>query len=238
MRADRAGLQWGDGGAEVNVGKNVPKQTDCTKAGRYIDPCGADRRDILVEDRDINSEWPLRVAVREEQGRELMAVVRMMLCLPRVLWEAVQARVPHEGDANAVIIRAVEDYLAGAHKGLGRDQPGKYQELITRLSVPIADLKLSARAATCLRQLNIQYAYDLVEKSPSDLLRQKNFGQKSFREIRDKLAALGLRFEMTLDGPTYADAVTAAVVAGMKPAAEASSEGDDSGVIAVSVLDT
>ena len=155
-----------------------------------------------------------------------MAVVRMTLCVPRALWEAVQARVPHEGDANSLIIRAVEEYLAGSSQRLREDRPGKYQELVTRLSVPIADLQLSARPATCLRQLNIRYVYDLVEKSPGDLLMQKNFGQKSFREIRDKLAALGLRLEMTLDGPTYADAVTAAVVAGMKAAAEAYAEPD------------
>lgn len=155
-----------------------------------------------------------------------MAVVRMTLCLPRALWEAVQARAPVEGDANTVVIRAVEEYLAGSHQRLGGDRSGKYQELVTRLSVPIADWKLSARAATCLRQLNIRYVYDLVQKSPMDLRMQKNFGQKSLLEIQDKLAALGLTLGMTLDAPTYAEAVTAAVVAGMKAAAGAREEPD------------
>jgi hypothetical protein len=92
-----------------------------------------------------------------EQRRELMTVVRMTLCVPRALWEAVQARVPCEGDANTVIIRAVEEYLAGSRQRLRGDRPGKYQELVMRLGVPIADLQLSARPATCLRQLNIRY---------------------------------------------------------------------------------
>ena len=156
-----------------------------------------------------------------------MAVVRMTFCMPRALWEAVQARAPYEGDANTVVIRAVEEYLAGSRQRLEGDRPGKYQELVTRLSVPIADLQLSARPATVLGQLNIRHVYDLVQKSRWDLLVKRNFGHKSLREVQDKLAALGLTLGMTLDGPTYADAVTAAVVAGMKAAAEAHAERDD-----------
>lgn len=50
----------------------------------------------------------------------------------------------------------------------------------------------SAHAATCLRSLDVQPVYGLVEKTPRDLLMMRNFGQKSFCEIREKLATLGL----------------------------------------------
>jgi DNA-directed RNA polymerase subunit alpha len=77
---------------------------------------------------------------------------------------------------------------------------------------------LSARAAVCLRLLNIRYLYELVEKTPRDLRMQRNFGEKSFREVRDKLAALGLTLGMTLDRPSCATAVTVALVENIRAA--------------------
>jgi DNA-directed RNA polymerase alpha subunit len=40
--------------------------------------------------------------------------------------------------------------------------------------------------------LDIEYVYELVEKTPRDLRMQRNFGEKSLREIQATLAALGL----------------------------------------------
>jgi DNA-directed RNA polymerase alpha subunit len=138
--------------------------------------------------------------------------------LPDDLWRAVQALAPEEGDANTVILRALEEYVTATRKRPGRPQPGKYQKLVTALSTPVADLHLSARPASALKILNIQYVYELVQKSPLDLFGLPNFGAKSLREVKAKLANLGLTLGMTVEEDAYRAAVVAAVVASIKAA--------------------
>ena len=144
-------------------------------------------------------------------------LIQIAVWFPTALWRAVQALASHEGDATTVILRAVEEYVAAAAKRRGR-RSGKYQKLVKALSTPVADLHLSARPASALQMLNIKYVYELVQKAPVDLFRLPNVGEKSLREVKDKLAALGLTLGIALDSAVYADAVMAAVVAGMQTA--------------------
>jgi hypothetical protein len=95
-------------------------------------------------------------------------------------------------------------------------RPGKYQKLVQALSTPVADLHLSARPASALRLPNIRYVYELVQQSPTDLFRLPNFGNKSVREVQQKLATLGLTLGMTLDDDSYPVAVVATVAAGIR----------------------
>lgn len=62
----------------------------------------------------------------------------------------------------------------------------------TNTSTPIENLNLSVRARRCVTTLNINTAGELAEKTASDLLACKNFGVTSLKEIREKLANLGL----------------------------------------------
>jgi hypothetical protein len=127
--------------------------------------------------------------------------------LPDDLWRAVQAVATREGDANTVVLRAIEEYVRAIRKRRGRPRLGKYQKLVKSLSTSVADLHLSARPATALRTL----IYELVQKSPADLVGLRNFGEKSLREITKKLAALGLTLGMTLDDDAYRAAVVVTV---------------------------
>ena len=120
-----------------------------------------------------------------------MPTVQVTIHLPTDLWRAVQALAPEEGDANTVILRALEDYITATRKRRGRQRPGKYQKLVKHLSTPVAALHLSARPASALKMLNIRYVYELVQKAPLDLFRLPNFGEKSLREVKAKLATLG-----------------------------------------------
>ena len=61
--------------------------------------------------------------------------------------------------------------------------------------------------------LNIRYVYELVQKAPTDLFRLPNFGQKSLRKVKSKLANLGLTLGMTLEDDAYRAAVVATVAA-------------------------
>ena len=149
-----------------------------------------------------------------------MPSVRTSVWLPEELWKAVQRLARDEGDANTVFLRAVEEYLVLSHRRRNRGQSPKYKKLVKALSTPVCALNLSARAAACLAQLNIRYVCELVALRPRDLLMRRNFGQRSLREIQDKLAAMGVSIGMTLDGPSYTGAVLATVADRIRAAEE------------------
>lgn len=77
---------------------------------------------------------------------------------------------------------------------------GDPQALLTR---PIADLGLSVRAWKCTMRLGLRTVGDLIQRTPRDLLKCKNFGLTSLNEVSEKLAALGLqlRDDSTDDDP-------------------------------------
>ena len=51
----------------------------------------------------------------------------------------------------------------------------------------------------CLKNANIRTLRDLVSRSEKDMVEIRNFGDKSLREVRDKLEERGLGFGMILD---------------------------------------
>ena len=64
----------------------------------------------------------------------------------------------------------------------------------------VEELELSVRSANCLQNANIKYIGDLVQKSESEMLKTKNFGRKSLKEIKEFLREMGLSLGMKLDG--------------------------------------
>jgi DNA-directed RNA polymerase subunit alpha len=60
----------------------------------------------------------------------------------------------------------------------------------------VDELELSVRSANCLKNDNIVYIGDLVQKSESEMLRTPNFGRKSLNEIKEVLAQMGLNLGM------------------------------------------
>jgi DNA-directed RNA polymerase subunit alpha len=62
----------------------------------------------------------------------------------------------------------------------------------------VEELELSVRSANCLQNANIRYIGDLVLKSEADMLKTKNFGRKSLKEIRDVLSEMGLSLGMDI----------------------------------------
>ena len=61
-----------------------------------------------------------------------------------------------------------------------------------RFSMPIEELSLSMRAYNCLRRSGLMTVGQVLEKSEEELLSLRNFGRKSYDELRDKLDELGL----------------------------------------------
>ncbi len=78
--------------------------------------------------------------------------------------------------------------LPVVERGLGAGvvlTPEKY-------NMPIEDLNLSMRAYNCLRRSGLMAVGQVLEKSEEELLSLRNFGRKSYEELRDKLDELGL----------------------------------------------
>ena len=75
----------------------------------------------------------------------------------------------------------------------------KDEERAIRLSIPdekynmpVEQLDLSVRTMNCLRRSNIATVGELIGKGTKELLKLRNFGQKSFQEIEDRLTNIGL----------------------------------------------
>ena len=64
----------------------------------------------------------------------------------------------------------------------------------------VDELELSVRSANCLKNDNIIYIGDLVQKTEQEMLRTPNFGRKSLNEIKEVLSSMGLSLGMTVPG--------------------------------------
>ena len=63
----------------------------------------------------------------------------------------------------------------------------------------VDELELSVRSANCLKNADIKYIGELVQKTESEMLKTKNFGRKSLNEIKEMIVGMRLNFGMKLD---------------------------------------
>src|SRR6266852_4428849 len=80
------------------------------------------------------------------------------------------------------------------------ETPVKAEEKLNEnLFRSVDELELSVRSANCLQNANIKTIGDLVQKSEAEMLKTKNFGRKSLKEIKEILAEMGLSLGMKLE---------------------------------------
>ena len=77
---------------------------------------------------------------------------------------------------------------------VGDDEP-----LNENLFRSVEELELSVRSANCLQNANITLIGELVQRTEQDMLKTKNFGRKSLKEIKEILANMGLSLGMKID---------------------------------------
>jgi len=70
------------------------------------------------------------------------------------------------------------------------------EELEAKLNTPIQELELSVRASNCLESAKIETVRELVQLTEAELLKIRSFGKTSLREIKRKLADVGLSLGM------------------------------------------
>ena len=77
---------------------------------------------------------------------------------------------------------------------VGDDEP-----LNENLFRSVEELELSVRLANCLQNANITLIGELVQRTEQDMLKTKNFGRKSLKEIKEILSNMGLSLGMKID---------------------------------------
>ncbi len=104
-------------------------------------------------------------------------------------------------DAVAYAARILQDQLAifvnfdepEANRGQEKDDGLEFD---ARLLKKVDELELSVRSANCLKNDNIVYIGDLIQKTEAEMLRTPNFGRKSLNEIKEVLSGMGLHLGM------------------------------------------
>lgn len=71
------------------------------------------------------------------------------------------------------------------------------EELVAKLNTPLSELELSVRANNCLESVKMETVGELVKMTEAELLKIRSFGRTSLREVKRKLADMGLSLGMT-----------------------------------------
>jgi DNA-directed RNA polymerase subunit alpha len=90
--------------------------------------------------------------------------------------------------------------MIGAAAAMPAETAADTNQLNRYLLKKVDELELSVRSANCLKNDNIIYIGDLVQKTEAEMLRTPNFGRKSLNEIKEVLASMGLRLGMDIPG--------------------------------------
>ena len=80
-----------------------------------------------------------------------------------------------------------------------KEEKEEEEKINENLFRPVSELELSVRSSNCLKNANIKYIYELVQKTESEMLKTKNFGRKSLNEIKRILEEMDLQFGMELE---------------------------------------
>ena len=106
-------------------------------------------------------------------------------------------------DALALAARILQDQLQlfinfDEPRPVRQEEPHDDLPFNRNLLRKVDELELSVRSANCLKNDNIVYIGDLVQKSEQEMLRTPNFGRKSLNEIKEVLTSMGLSLGMNV----------------------------------------
>jgi DNA-directed RNA polymerase subunit alpha len=106
-------------------------------------------------------------------------------------------------DAIAYAARILQDQLQvfvnfDEPEAAGRAEEEDDLEFNPLLLKKVDELELSVRSANCLKNDNIVYIGDLIQKTEAEMLRTPNFGRKSLNEIKEVLTSMGLHLGMDI----------------------------------------
>ena len=137
-----------------------------------------------------------RVAYRVEDAR-----VGQRTDLDKLIMEVETDGTVTPEDAVALAARILQDQLKlfvnFQEPRTVADTPDTIEAALNRnLLRKVEELELSVRSANCLKNDNIIYIGDLVQRTENDMMRTPNFGRKSLNEIKELLTQMGLQLGM------------------------------------------
>jgi DNA-directed RNA polymerase subunit alpha len=140
-----------------------------------------------------------RVAYRVENTRE-----GQVLDYDKLIIEVETNGALRPEDAIAYAARILQDQL---QVFITFEEPKKAMASADKPDLPfnpsllkkVDELELSVRSANCLKNDNIVYIGDLIQKSEAEMLRTPNFGRKSLNEIKEVLSGMGLHLGMAVE---------------------------------------
>lgn len=99
--------------------------------------------------------------------------------------------------ASKILIHHVENFLSLDQKfsSLELDKDETVQKEETFENASIEDLDLSVRSYNCLKRANIATVLDLTQKTEAEMMKVRNLGKKSLKEVKEKLESRGLAFK-------------------------------------------
>jgi len=153
----------------------------------------------------------------------LIAVDAIYSPVRKVAYKVENARVGQQTDYDKLTMQIETDGSVTPEEAVGlaarilQDQLQPFITFEEPLAVPAAErrpelpfnpnllrkvdeLELSVRSMNCLKNDNIVYIGDLVQKTEAEMLRTPNFGRKSLNEIKEVLAQMGLHLGMEVPG--------------------------------------
>ena len=147
-----------------------------------------------------------------------IAVDALYSPIERVNYEVEKARVGHDNnfdklvlevwtngalnpqeavkEASSILIAQLDKIdnpeFTDAIKGLMKQNDEDPKQKL--LETSIDDMELSVRAYNCLKRASINNVQDLVNKSENEMMKIRNLGRKSLKEVMDKIKEMGLSF--------------------------------------------
>lgn len=168
----------------------------------YVPAAAHAREDNQVGDIPVDSIFsPIRrVVYKVEDAR-----VGQRMDYDKLVLEVETSGVVAPEDAVAYAGRILQDQLAVFVNFEEIEEEDAVDEEILNfnpnLLMKVDELELSVRSANCLKNDNIVYIGDLVQKSESEMLKTPNFGRKSLNEIKEVLSHMNLGLGMQIEWP-------------------------------------
>jgi DNA-directed RNA polymerase subunit alpha len=208
-----AGDITSEGGVEV-VNPDFPIATLGEDAKLYMEMKAKVGRGYVPSERNLEEDDPIGT----------IPIDAIYSPIKKVSYTVSQARVGHRTDYDKLTMEietngsvSALDALAFAGK-IVRDQMRIFinfeedegfeerggrvsdqQEFSDNLYKSVDELELSVRSANCLKNADIKYIGELVQKTEQEILMTKNFGRKSLNEIKEILSCMGLRLGTKID---------------------------------------
>ena len=183
-----------DSNADIEIEANIE-----TGKGYVSAEVAEDENKVIGEIKlDAMFSPVIRASYKVENSR-----VGQVTDYDKLIFEVETNGVITPDDAIALASRILQDQL---QPFINFDEPEIQQDQTsaeklsfnTNLLKKVEELELSVRSANCLKNDNIIYIGDLVQKSESEMLRTPNFGRKSLNEIKEVLQQMELNLGMSV----------------------------------------